>query len=301
MRRSNRNSGTSTPAEPTGPTFTASGRQVRSRHGGAYGESMLSGRADASETRSNGAMEVAEGDDEELPVSRGRARRTTQQNGARSKPQPRKHIEGYNSLDSMDDESDAASSGGWDGGDDDESEDHVEDDEEDEDVEMSDAEENDSEGEDDNAHRSLVVSLRYLKSQLPPPKDISDANVSKDSSPRASTPMDPSNNSHGPQSTFSDNSRTMTTGSSIHDGHSMLLATTGTLSQGAHIGSRLIPPSSDTRPASRDAQPVEASLNSTNPVPSCKQDVENASRPSIQTSAGQNKVSMPYQASSLGN
>ena len=301
MRRSNRNSGTSTPAEPTGPTFTASGRQVRSRHGGAYGETMLSGRADASETRSNGAMEVAEGDDEELPVSRGRARRNTQQNGARPKPQPRKHIEGYNSLDSMDDESDAASSGGWEGGDDDESEDHVEDDEEDEDVEMSDAEENDSEGEEDNAHRSLVVSLRYLKSQLPPPKAISDTNVSKDSSPRASMPMDLNNNSYGLQYTFSDNSGAIATVPSIHDGHSTLLATTGTQSQGAHLGSRLIPPSSDTRPASRDTQPVEASLNSTNPIPSCKQDVDNASRPTIQTSAGQNNVSMPYQAPALGN
>lgn len=262
---------------------------------------MLSGRVDASETRSNGAIEEAEGDDEGPPVSRGRARRTTQQNGARPKPQPRKHIEGYNSLDSMDDESDAASSGGWDGGDDDESEDHVEDDEEDEDVEMSDAEENDSEEEDYNAHQSLVVSLRYLKSQLPPPKDISDATVSRDNSPRASMPTDPSNNSHGAQSTFNDDSRTMATGSSVHDGHSMLLATTGTQSQGAHSGSHLVPPSSDTRPASRNAQPVETILNFTNSVPSCKQDVENVSRPPIQTSAGQNNVSMPYQAPSLGN
>ena len=262
---------------------------------------MLSGRADASETRSNGAMEAAEGDDEDPPVSRGRARRTTQQNGVRPKPQPRKHIEGYNSLDSMDDESDAASSGGWDGGDDDESEDHVEDDEEDEDVEMSDAEENDSEGEDDNAHRSLVVSLRYLKSQLPPPKDIAHANVSEDNEPRASMPTDPSNNSHWAQSTLNHDSQTMATGSSIHDGHSILLATTGTQSQGAHFGSHVFPPSSNTRPASGDVQPGEPSLNSTNPVPSFKQDVENASRSPIQASAGQNNVSVPYQAPSLGN
>src|SRR4051812_33842289 len=41
-RRSTRQSGISTPAETTGPTFTASGRQVRSRHVGAYGESALS-------------------------------------------------------------------------------------------------------------------------------------------------------------------------------------------------------------------------------------------------------------------
>lgn len=44
-RRSTRNqSGVSTPAEPSGPIYTASGRQVRSRIGGTYGESMLTGR-----------------------------------------------------------------------------------------------------------------------------------------------------------------------------------------------------------------------------------------------------------------
>ncbi|KAL5043966.1 hypothetical protein BDW71DRAFT_199371 [Aspergillus fruticulosus] len=44
-RRSGRNtSGPSTPAEPTGPRFTASGRQVRSRAGGLYGESLLAGQ-----------------------------------------------------------------------------------------------------------------------------------------------------------------------------------------------------------------------------------------------------------------
>ena len=263
---------------------------------------MLSGRADASETRSNGAMEAAEGDDEDPPVSRGRARRTTQQNGARPKPQPRKHIEGYNSLDSMDDESDAASSGGGDGGDDEESEDHMEDDEEeDEDVEMSDAEENDSEGEDDNAHRSLVVSLRYLKSQLPPPKDITNANVSEDNNPRASMLTGPSNNSHEAESTFNHDSRNATAGSRTHDGHSMLLAPTGTQSQGAHSGSHLFPSSSDARPASGDTQRVEPSFNATSPIPSCKQDVDNASKSPIQASAGQNNVSVPYQTPSPGN
>ena len=262
---------------------------------------MLSGRADASETRSNGAMEAAEGDDEDPPVSRGRARRATQQNGARPKPQLRKHIEGYNSLDSMDDESDAASSGGWDGGDDDESDDHVEDDEEDEDVEMSDAEENDSEGEDGNAHRSLVVSLRYLKSQPSPSRDIPGANISKDSSPPARMPADPSNNSRGVQPTFNDDSQTLTTGSSTHDGHSMLLAATGTQSQGAHFGSHSVEQSSYTRPVSRDALLGEPSLNSTDPIPSCKQDGDNASKLPIQTSAGQNNVSMQYQAPSLGS
>ena len=251
---------------------------------------MLSGRADASETRSNGGMEAVEGDDEDPPMSRGRARGATQQNGARPKPQPRKHIEGYNSLDSMDDESDAASSGGWDGGDDDESDDHVEDDEEDEDVEMSDAEENDSEEEDDNAHRSLVVSLRYLKSQQSPPGEI----------PGASMPADPRNNSHGVQPTSNDYSQSMTTDSRNYDDHSMLLAATGTQSQGAHFGSDSVEPSSDTHFVSRDAPPAETQLNSTNPIPSCKQDVNSAPKVPTQTPAGvQNNVNMPYPATSL--
>ncbi|KAL2852909.1 hypothetical protein BJY01DRAFT_207471 [Aspergillus pseudoustus] len=44
-RRSGRNtSGFSTPAEPAGPRFTASGRQIRSRAGGLYGESLLAGQ-----------------------------------------------------------------------------------------------------------------------------------------------------------------------------------------------------------------------------------------------------------------
>lgn len=42
-RRSFRNTGTNTPAEPAGPTITQSGRQVRAPQVGAYGESLLNG------------------------------------------------------------------------------------------------------------------------------------------------------------------------------------------------------------------------------------------------------------------
>ena len=263
---------------------------------------MLSGKADASETRSNGGMEAAEGDDEDLPVSRGRARRATQQNGARPKPHLRKHIEGYNSLDSMDDESDAASSGGWDGGDDDESDNHGEDDEEDEDVEMSDVEENDSEDEDDNAHRSLVVSLRYLKSQLSPPREIPGANTSTEHSPRASMPADPKPNSHGLHPTFNDDSQTATSGSKTYDGHSMLLTAPGTQSQGAQSGSNSVEPSSLADFASRDAPPTEPPLSSVKPILSCKQDVDNAPKLPNQSPAGvQNNINMAYPATSLGS
>ena len=55
-RRSTRNqSGVSTPAELAGPVYTASGRQVRSRIGGAYGESMLTGRWSEMHTNDIGA------------------------------------------------------------------------------------------------------------------------------------------------------------------------------------------------------------------------------------------------------
>ena len=173
-RRSNRHSGISTPAEPNGPTFTASGRQIRARHGGAYGETMLSGQTEGSDQPGLSGLDGAE-DDVEQPVLRGRPRRTTQPNGAQSKARSRKHIDGYNSLDSMDDESDATSSGGgWDGEDDDDADDHAED-EDDDDVEMSDDEASlangvevadEEDGDDDQ--KSLVVSLRYSKPQASP-------------------------------------------------------------------------------------------------------------------------------------
>ena len=166
-RRSNRQSGISTPAESNGPTFTASGRQVRSRHGGTYGETMLSGQQDTMEHSKIGGSEGAE-DDEDEQVSRGRPRRAAQQNRLKAKLLSKKHNEGYDSLGSMDDESDATSSGNeWDGGDEDELDDHIDDEEEDDDIDMSDT----SGAEDEEVTRqSLVVTLRYIKSRLSPPR-----------------------------------------------------------------------------------------------------------------------------------
>lgn len=51
-RRSVRNTGTNTPSE-NGPTITQSGRQVRTRHGGAYGESVISNGQDAEHSSEN--------------------------------------------------------------------------------------------------------------------------------------------------------------------------------------------------------------------------------------------------------
>ena len=70
----------------------------------------------------------------------------------------RAHIDGYNALDEMDDESDATSSGNeWDGRDDDEVDDNLGDDDEDEDMSDDDMEP------DDDSKQSLLVSLRYQK------------------------------------------------------------------------------------------------------------------------------------------
>lgn len=196
-RRSNRQSGISTPAESNGPTFTASGRQVRSRHGGTYGETMLIGQQDAMEHSKTGGLDGAE-DDEDEPVSRGRPRRAAQQNRPRAKPLSRKHTEGYDSLGSMDDESDVTSSGNeWDGGDEDEPDDHIDGEEEDEDVDMSDN--SGAEEEENGLQQSLVVSLRYMKSR-PSPRNHDTWNGTAISEDHSTSRMK-TGNSNGPLET----------------------------------------------------------------------------------------------------
>ncbi len=149
---------------------------------------MHSGQHD---DREHPVAEEMDGNDvtEEQPVSTARPRRSAYKNGVSQKPRGRQHIEGYNSVDDMEDESDATSSGGeWEGGNDDDIDDHIVDDEDDADVDMSDdgasvAEEGDD-GQGYGRRRSLVVSLRYQKSHTPsvnsavpsgggPPKDFS--------------------------------------------------------------------------------------------------------------------------------
>jgi len=164
-RRSNRQSGVSTPGEPNGPRFTASGRQVRSRHGGPYGESMLGGGMDSEEKLSNGALDGAV-EDETGPTSHGRPQRGAQNSRVKSKIESGKHHGEDDSLDSMDEESDVTSSGGeWEGGDDEEPDDPMEDDDDDGDIEMS----NGNEADEEDLRQSLVISLRYKKSDSSPP------------------------------------------------------------------------------------------------------------------------------------
>ncbi|QDS70021.1 hypothetical protein FKW77_003669 [Venturia effusa] len=151
-RRSTRNPGVAAPADPSRPTITSSGRQVRSRMGGMYGESLLSGHAEI-----DGAS-VTEGysDASERP---GRPTRASRRGDSNGRIKPRKHIEGYNSLDELEDEEDAMSSGhDWDAGDEDDLDDNLDEDGE----EVSDGSEDE-----DLEPKSLIVTLRYGKMKTP--------------------------------------------------------------------------------------------------------------------------------------
>ena len=129
---------------------------------------MLSGQQDAPEHSRITQRDAAEDDeDADEPRLGGRPRRAAQQNRIKAKTFSKKHTEDYDSLESMDDESDATSSGNeWDGGDEDEPDGQIDDEEEDEDVDMS--EDSGAEEEDDDPRQSLVVSLRYKKSRRSP-------------------------------------------------------------------------------------------------------------------------------------
>ncbi|KAI9049157.1 hypothetical protein LZ554_007004 [Drepanopeziza brunnea f. sp. 'monogermtubi'] len=150
-RKSTRNTGTHTPAEPSGPTITQSGRQVKSRHGGAYGESMLSGMSTGCAVGFDGATDEpshAESNGGRPP------RRAAATNGQASKAKPGRHISGYNSVDEMtsEEEGDASEQ---DYGDDEEEDVPLESDVEDQD-DLSDQDENEDLHEEP---KKLIVKL----------------------------------------------------------------------------------------------------------------------------------------------
>ncbi|KAL1623956.1 hypothetical protein SLS56_008081 [Neofusicoccum ribis] len=138
------------------PIVTASGRQVRSRLGGVYGESLLSGQN--TEFDSPATAEYERSDASEGP--NGRATRTGRSSrGDIPQRSHRKHIAGYNSIDEMDDEDEADE---WDGGDDDEEDDLKLDDDDDDSI---------SEDESDEeiygkSKGSLIVTLRIRGDRL---------------------------------------------------------------------------------------------------------------------------------------
>lgn len=143
-RRSTRNASSNvTPAESSRPRFTASGRQIRSRAGGLYGEALLTGQREDSEF-----------DEEE--ENEGRPQRT------RTSINPNGYS-GYRD-DDLEDESEAAPSEAddsgreWGGEEDDENE--FEGDDEGEDAS---GDESIANGE----PQSLVVQLRYGKGNVP--------------------------------------------------------------------------------------------------------------------------------------
>ncbi|KAF1985902.1 hypothetical protein K402DRAFT_356303 [Aulographum hederae CBS 113979] len=155
-RPSKRTSDRATPADPSKPTVTASGRQVRSRMGGTYGESLLSGQAAGGESGMTSGYDERSNASREPSTADGRATRSgAAQPDANGLPKVKKHIEGYNSVDELDDEDEASSSGGeWDR-DEDDIDDKM-DDAEDEDDEPSEEDED----EEDGPKRSLVVTLK---------------------------------------------------------------------------------------------------------------------------------------------
>jgi hypothetical protein len=153
-RRSTRNSGVVTPADPNRPTVTASGRQVRARVGGLYGETLHSGQTSTGRTSpATENYERSEASEEPPVVPGGRSTRSSGRTGVNGWSKGGPHIEGYNSVDEMDDEDEATSSGAeWEGGDEDEPDDM--DDDMDEDDEYEDRFEEDE-------PQSLIVKLRY--------------------------------------------------------------------------------------------------------------------------------------------
>lgn len=142
-RRSTRNAApTEAPTESRRPRFTASGRQIRSRAGGLYGEALLTGQRD-------GVDDEEFDEDEEEVIRPQRARTSTHPNG----------YSGYD-ADDLEDASEAHSSANesgneWRGAEDDLEHD-FEGDNEEEEASADDSTSNEE-------PESLVVQLRYAK------------------------------------------------------------------------------------------------------------------------------------------
>jgi hypothetical protein len=177
-RRSTRNTRAHTPTD-AGPTVTQSGRQVKARQGGVYGETMLSGRQSPPFS--------ADGTDDELADGvTGRARRGSR-NG---KPRGGRHIDGYNNVDEMSSDEDDAS------------EQDYGDDEEDDNVYVSEAEdeeedifENDVEPEEEALEPKTLIVKLPLKTPTPEPTAATQAansasSVKENQPPAASSPSD---------------------------------------------------------------------------------------------------------------
>ncbi|KAL8874544.1 MAG: hypothetical protein Q9174_000131 [Haloplaca sp. 1 TL-2023] len=161
IRRSNRQSGLSTPAEPARPTVTASGRQVRSRYGGHSGGFTVSGQQEHGQSLMINGVDGAAEDGASLGSGR-----ATRSSGRRGRPT----AAAYSSKEDSDDGSQTSSSSeDWDGEDDEDG--HAEqaydalDEEEMNDVISDEDELALTNGQ--SQQRSLVVTLRYPKAARP--------------------------------------------------------------------------------------------------------------------------------------
>lgn len=179
-RRSTRQSGRNTPME-TGPTYTASGRQIRAPKTGEYGESLLSREMNGGDelapeySDANGMASSRAGTEDSDPVRGGRATRAGGRHAANGadNPRKRKHIDGYNDIDDMSEE-DEASGGEWDS-DKNEADDQDENmlDADDEDDGQNSVDEDDDE---DEEPQSLVVKLK-VPSKSPAPPEVKKEDV----------------------------------------------------------------------------------------------------------------------------
>ncbi len=149
VRRSGRQSGRETPAAPSGPTVTASGRQVRSRATGLYGETLHSGQVTDRASPATGDDRSDVSEDRQQSGSLSRSARAANRNVSNGRALHR-------SLDSEDDD-DATS---WDGGDEDE--------DEPEQMELDDEDDGDQSLDEEELPHSLVVTLRYGKGAFKP-------------------------------------------------------------------------------------------------------------------------------------
>ncbi|KAK4540912.1 hypothetical protein LTR36_008420 [Oleoguttula mirabilis] len=171
-RRSTRHQSARTTPFESGPTFTASGRQINKPRTGGYGESLLSNAPENAADELAPDYQDADGNEEDSePVRSGRAARSAAKpaTNGQSNSRKRKHMDGYNDIDGMSDEEDAAPSGDEWNSDQDEAGDTVMPEADDEQEAASDDEEEEEvedDEQDDEEPPSLVVKLKLSPDRL---------------------------------------------------------------------------------------------------------------------------------------
>lgn len=139
---------------PSGPTVTASGRQVRSRATGLYGETLHSGQVSDRASPATGDYVRSDVSEEPQPHTHGRSTRAA--NRGLTNGQSSRHT-------ALSDEEDDATS--WDGGDEDEDE------PEQMELDVDDDEQAEESSDEDEDPQTLVVTLRYGKGSFSRPGD----------------------------------------------------------------------------------------------------------------------------------